>query len=253
MVALELGLGIAALALVCEYVDSTLGMGYGTTLTPLLLIAGFEPLQVVPVVLLSELITGFFAAWAHHRVGNVDLRRNSLHFRVAMVLGACSVVGAVGAVLIAVSLPAFYVQLYIGVLVVAMGLIILWKRNGKRAFSWPKIVGLGALAAFNKGISGGGYGPLVTSGQMLSGVNGKNAVGITSLAEAFTCLVGVAVYVAANHMIDWQLAPFLIAGAVVSVPVSALTVKRIDMGGLTVVIGAATLVLGAFTLWKLFS
>ncbi|GAF92609.1 unnamed protein product, partial [marine sediment metagenome] len=29
-------------ALFCEYIDSSLGMGYGTTLTPVLLLAGFE-------------------------------------------------------------------------------------------------------------------------------------------------------------------------------------------------------------------
>ena len=38
------------LAFVCEFVDSTLGMGYGTSLTPILLLMGFEPLQVVPAV-----------------------------------------------------------------------------------------------------------------------------------------------------------------------------------------------------------
>ena len=31
---------IVTAAFLCEYVDSTLGMGYGTTLTPLLLILG---------------------------------------------------------------------------------------------------------------------------------------------------------------------------------------------------------------------
>jgi hypothetical protein len=29
-------------------------------------------------------------------------------------------------------------------------------------------------------MSGGGYGPVVTGGQLLSGVNGKNAIAITS-------------------------------------------------------------------------
>lgn len=66
-------LAIFLAALACEYLDSSLGMGYGTTLTPLLLIAGFEPLQVVPAVLLSELLTGVTAGALHHRDGNVDL------------------------------------------------------------------------------------------------------------------------------------------------------------------------------------
>lgn len=65
---------IFLVALICEYMDSTLGMGYGTTLTPVLLLMGFSPLQVVPTVLLSELISGLLAAFFHHREGNVNLK-----------------------------------------------------------------------------------------------------------------------------------------------------------------------------------
>ena len=176
-----------------------------------------------------------------------------LEDKVALVLGLCSIVGVGVAVLIAINLPAFYIKLYIGLLVATMGVLILWKRHAERAFSWAKIVGLGVVAAFNKGISGGGYGPLVTSGQMLSGVNGKNAVGITSLAEGLTCVAGVVLYFFTNHLIDWQLAPFLIVGAVLSVPLSALTVKRIEHKKFVVLVGAVTLVLGLFTLWKIFT
>ena len=48
-------LAIFFAALACEFMDSSLGMGYGTTLTPLLLMAGFEPLQIVPAILLHAL------------------------------------------------------------------------------------------------------------------------------------------------------------------------------------------------------
>ena len=69
-------LGIGAAAFVCEYVDSTLGMGYGTTLTPLLLLMGYKPLEIVPVILLSELISGLMAGAFHHFQGNVNFRPN---------------------------------------------------------------------------------------------------------------------------------------------------------------------------------
>ena len=48
------------------FVDSSLGMGYGTTLTPLLLLMGYEPVEIVPAVLLSECITGVLAGACHH-------------------------------------------------------------------------------------------------------------------------------------------------------------------------------------------
>ncbi len=52
---MEVGLFIILFAFAAEYTDSTLGIGYGTSLTPILLVLGFSPLEVVPVVLLGGL------------------------------------------------------------------------------------------------------------------------------------------------------------------------------------------------------
>ncbi|MCK4232918.1 hypothetical protein KAX75_00695, partial [candidate division WOR-3 bacterium] len=57
---------IAALAFCCEYIDSSLGMGYGTILSPVLIIMGFDPLIVVPSILLSQAVGGFTASIFHH-------------------------------------------------------------------------------------------------------------------------------------------------------------------------------------------
>jgi uncharacterized membrane protein YfcA len=133
-----------------------------------------------------------------------------------------------------------------------MGVIILATLNRNYPFSWKKIVGLGLLAAFNKGISGGGYGPVVTGGQILSGVKEKSAIGIASLAEGLTCVVGVATYVAfTNHTVDWRLAPSLVVGAIVSVPFAAFAVKKFKTGKLRLLVGIATVALGLLTLLKL--
>lgn len=249
---IELSVLIILLAFVCEYVDSSLGMGYGTTLTPLLLIMGYNPLQIVPAVLLSELITGLTAGFFHHKAKNVNLKVGSQDFKTAMVMGSLSIVGTIIAVAVALNLPKFYIKLYIGILVLGMGILILATLKRKFKFSWKKITSLGLLAAFNKGLSGGGYGPIVTSGQILSGVNSKNAIGITSLAEGLTCLVGVITYFAfTNHSIDWHLAPSLVMGALLSVPFAALTVKKVKERGLKLIVGVATLILGMFTLGKI--
>ena len=253
MEALELFLPIILLAFICEFIDSSLGMGYGTTLTPLLLLMGYNPLQIVPAILLSELFTGFGAAFFHHKFKNVNFKIGNSDLKVALIMGGCSVFGALIAVLLALSLPAFTVKLYIGVLVFIMGVIILATLNRSFPFSWKKIVGLGLLAAFNKGISGGGYGPVVTGGQILSGVKEKNAIGIASLAEGLTCVVGVAAYFAlTNHTVDWRLAPSLVLGAILSVPFAALAVKKFKTDKLRLLVGIATIILGAWTLVKLF-
>lgn len=245
-------LAVAAGAFFCEYVDATLGMGYGTTLTPVLLLFGFGPLEVVPAVLFSELFTGIAAGISHHNAGNVSLRPGTRHFKISMVLAACSVLGTVAAVLIAVSIPKAYLKLYIGLLVLSMGLVILVFHNHRRRFSWRKIVGLGVLASFNKGMSGGGYGPVVTSGQILSGVEGRSAVGITSFAEGLTCAVGVTVYCLTTGALPWTLCAPLAIGALLSVPLSAWSVKRISTARFTLAIGVITTLLGIVTLARVF-
>ncbi|NQT79707.1 MAG: sulfite exporter TauE/SafE family protein [Candidatus Aminicenantes bacterium] len=250
---IEFSVLIIFLAFVCEYIDSSLGMGYGTTLTPLLLIMGYPPLQIVPAILLSELVTGLSAAFFHHKFKNANFKIGTTDFKIVSVMAGCSIFGASGAVLIAINLPVFYIKLYIGLLVFSMGVIILVSLNRKFKFSWKKITSLGILAAFNKGISGGGYGPLVTSGQILSGIKLKNAIGITSLAEGLTCLVGVITYfIFTNHTIKWNLAPSLVLGAILSVPFAAYTVKKFRSKHLRLIVGICTLILGLVTLGKLF-
>jgi hypothetical protein len=239
---------------------------------------GFQPLQVVPSILVSELITGLLAAGLHHYFGNVNLKPKTLkpkkifialknlgfkksfaqgipdHLKVSLLIAACSVIGSIAAVFVAISLPQFYLKLYIGLLIFIIGIVILITLNKNYGFSWKKITGLSLIASFNKGISGGGYGPVITGGQLLAGVNEKNAIGITSLAEGLTCGVAILVYLLTKNIIDWSLAPYLIIGAVLSAPLSAYTLQKIKKPkNLRRTIGLATIILGLITLIKLFA
>ena len=242
---------IALMAFICELVDSSLGMGYGTTLTPIMLALGFEPIQIVPAVLFSEAITGVLAGLFHHEFGNVNLRFGSRDFKIAATLTGLSIVGVLLATFIAVNVPSWVVKLYIGVLVLSLGFYILFNHKKEHPFSWWRIAGLGWLAAFNKGISGGGYGPVVTTGQVLSGVRGRNAVGITSLAEGITSIVGVGIYLLIGIPLTWSLVVPLLLGAILSVPISAYVVSRLPAGRLTVIIGGISTALGGYTLVRL--
>jgi len=241
---------LVTLAFVAEYVDSSLGMGYGTTLTPILLIMGFAPLQVVPLVLLSEFLSGVTAGLLHHRCGNVDFGRGTEARKVVWILASCSVVGTLVAVLLAVSLPKTVVKLYISGMILAMGLFILLGRFIAHKLSWRRIIALGTIAAFNKGISGGGYGPLVTGGQILAGVSEKKAVGITSLVEGLVCIVGLITYLLLHGMPEWGLGVPLVLGAMLSVPMATWTVRVLPERLLRRSIGYATGFLGLLTLVK---
>jgi uncharacterized membrane protein YfcA len=244
-------LAIFLAALACEFMDSSLGMGYGTTLTPVLLLAGFEPLQIVPAVLLSELMTGLTAGLLHQRDGNVDFLHDARARKTTMLLGSLSGIGALLAVWVAVSISKFWLGLFITAIILSMGVIILLTRNRQVPYRAGGIVTVGAVAAFNKGLSGGGYGPLVTAGQVVSGLPAKHAVAVTSVAESLTCLIGLLGYLAMGKSIAWELAMPLTLGALLSVPMATLTISRTSEASLRGVVGVVTLVLGVVALLKL--
>ena len=238
-------------AFACEYMDSSLGMGYGTTLTPLLLLAGFAPLHIVPAVLLSELLTGLAATAMHHRDGNVNLWRDRQARRTFLLLALLSTLGAVTAVIVALKISVFWLSLAIVTIVLTMGVLTLVTARRQLRYRASAILAIGLIAAFNKGLSGGGYGPLVTSGQMVSGVAARQAVAITSMAEALTCLVGLGAYLVLNGGIDWTLTLPLAAGALLSVPLATATVSWLPEDWIRRAVGSLTLVLGVVLLLKL--
>lgn len=275
----QVGIWVILLAFAAEYMDATLGMGYGTSLTPLLIsipALGFAPLQVVPAILLSELVVGTLAGLFHNAVGNVKLfgdtmkfkpltaaieekgfiqgLRHSMptHLKMVVLIASLSAVGAVAAALIAIHIPEFILRLYIAVLVLSIGVYILATLKKTFKFTWGKLMGLGALASFNKGMSGGGYGPVVTGGQLLAGVDAKASIAVTSMAEGFTCVFGLVTYLIATPHVDLALAPYLLIGGLCSVPLSALSVKRMRTTRLRLLIGIAVIVLGMYSLVKVF-
>lgn len=270
-ITLGLFIAVAVIALLCEYMDVSIGMGYGTTLTPLLLIIGFAPLNVVPAVLLGQLAGGVAGGYFHHRVGNIslDFRRDeklikektyglgyiprSLDAKVILILALSGIIGGVIGVISAINIPTIVLKTYIGVMVMGIGILILLWRNRKSSFSFRKLVGVGLLAAFNKGISGGGYGPLVTGGQMLSGREVKNSIGSTTVAEVAVCAIGFLSYIFLKGGIYWTLAAATSIGSVTAGPLAALTVKKLGAKKLKLVVGLVITILGALTLAETFT
>ncbi len=247
-------IAFACLAFACEFVDSSLGMGYGTTLTPILLLVGYELEVVVPVVLLSEFITGLTAGGFHHALGNANFKLGSRDSKVVAVLGGAGILGALVAVLFLTRVPRYYAKLYFGLMITAMGFIILLRRNGTYRFSWAKLVGLGLISSFNKGMSGGGYGPLVVGGQVLSGCEAKAAVGCTSLAESFVCLVALIAFAATGVFPTTALAIPIVLGALLSAPCAAAMTRYLDSKvDLKRVVGVVVLLLGFLCLYKVLA
>jgi len=236
-------------AFLTGYIDTCVGGGHGTILTPILILLGFPPSMVVPAILLSEIGIGILSVILNHRAGNIRLARGEHHRQVLLVLAAASLVGSVIAVTAAVKLPAHWVNLYIGLVIIAVGLLLM-KKPAFGEVSMKRIMMLGTIAAFNKSISGGGYGPLLTSGQVLSGVCEKGAVSITPPARGLTGLIAVVLYFMAKNTLEISLAVPLILGSLLAMPVAVMTVAAIDAAMLRRGITLATLVLGLLLVIK---
>lgn len=246
---------IALIAFFCESIDSSLGMGYGTILTPVLLFLGFDPLEVVPLVLFSEFLTGISSALMHHRRGNVNLSKGSRELKVAVILAGCGIFGTISAAFLALNVfSTTFIKGYIAILLLIIGTGTFLTTRHRQIFSWKKIFILGTIASFNKGLSGGGYGPLVTGGQILAGLKGKNAIGITSLAEGLTCLIGVIAYSLLNSsQINWYLGIAILTGALLSIPISVNIVKILKEKTIKRIISISLLTLGIVTLYQTFN
>ncbi|MCU4800107.1 sulfite exporter TauE/SafE family protein [Halobacteria archaeon HArc-gm2] len=209
---------------VFETLDSASGMGFGTSLAPLLFSLGYAPLEVVPVLFVTETATGLLAGVLHHEFENVTFsarRPVTEATRAVFVLvgfGTAGTLLAIGLAYLVVALPARAIEIYVAVLVIAMGVFGLLRQFLPREMTYRprRLAGFALLAGLNKGISGGGYGPVATLGQIYAGVYEKTATAITSLSEGIVSLVGALAYVglfAAGFPISYGLFPSLFTGA----------------------------------------
>lgn len=244
---------VTILAFVFQYTDASLGMGYGTSLTPLLLVVGFGLLEIVPALLLSQFVTGIVGGLFHHYFENVDLRVGSTDLKITGILTFFSIIGVAASGIAFVSVAEAYIEAYIGILVLSIGIVVLVTFGRTFVLTMRKIVFLGLFAAFNKGISGGGYGPIATGGQILSGVHSKSAIGIGAVAEGLTSAVGAVMFFLFIPGAQWGLVPWLLLGGLVSVPAAAFTVKKIHARNLRVMVGIAICALGVITLIQVAS
>ncbi len=241
------------LCFVCELIDSGLGMGYGTILTPSLLLLGYDAQDIVPTILLSELLSGFTASFFHNEIKNVDLSFRGKDLKSAAILAGGSIAGVTAGVFLAVNISKQLLNVGVGCIILLSGLFVLLLARTVVEYRTWKMVLLSIVASFNKAVSGGGYGPLVTSGQVLSGVQGKSSVGITSFAEAFTCLFAVSLFLAKGGGVSFVIFIPMCAGALISVPFSVFAINKTKESYLKVIIGVVTMLMGGLTLLKALS
>jgi len=122
------------LSMFMEIVDAGLGMGYGTVLSPLLIIMGYNPLLVIPAILLSQSMGGFTATFFHHKHKNAIYTKKSKDLKISLMISIYGILATVLGAFIAININKLILKTYIGVLILLIGILLL--SNRKYIFSW---------------------------------------------------------------------------------------------------------------------
>jgi len=241
---------LLALSFSSGLIDLSLGMGYGFTVTPVMLLLGYTTAETVPTVLFSSFIGGAASSFFNHRQRNADFTPGGRDLKIALVTGGLGVAGAVVGVNTSMILPERAVGLYIGILVIALGALMLTSKALISSFSWPKMTIISILGSFNKGISGSGFGPIITTGAIMSGLDEKTSVSIQALSETLVSLVGFATYMALQSQVKVPMIAAMSLGVTLASPFAAAIVKKARGNTLKTMIGVLSLIVGASTLIK---
>jgi len=265
---------IVVLAFACEFIDASVGMGYGTIGAPVLIVMGFDPLFVIPAILLSQAVGGLTASLFHQRNRNVSFSSKSKDLKIFLIITGAGVLATIAAAILALNIPKVWLKTYIGVLVLAMGVLILL--HLRLRFSYKTMIGVGIISGFNKALSGGGFGPVVTGGQIISGHKAKRAIGVTTFSEAPICITGFITYIVvklikqdptpllsrpvediassifSTSILRWDLIVALLIGVIFVAPLGPLLTKKIIKMKWHYILGPLIILLGAWVLIKTY-
>lgn len=239
-------LALAVGAFVMMIVDSSLGMLYGTILSPVLIGAGFEPLLVVPAILLSQAIGDLSATPFHQKFGNADFKGLTRDVKVVLAMVIPGLIAVVIGALIAVRLPNAVIKTYVGIMVIVMSSIVLTRRRFRYRFKFHMLYG--TVASFNKVVSGGGFGPITSTGGIIGGLKSRVSVATTSFAELVICVGSFISYLILRGMIDTHFAGALCVGAFAGGMVGPYLASRVNQAKLRVFMAVFGLASGSWLL-----
>lgn len=238
---------IAVLGFLLAYMDTAIGMGFGTLGTPILLIIGYSSKVAVPSILVAQGIAAALGFILHHKYKNVnlwDIKGNDA--KVALRLVVFGVIGTILATALAIHITKLYVNTYVGLLVISMGILLIL--NYKMKFSWNKINVISFVSGFNKAISGGGYGPVATTGLVVSGHPLKNAIGVALLSVFVINFTAFALYLFSNTITNFTLPIFLCVGSMLGSQVGPRMTKGMNKERSIKIIAVLAIILGVLTI-----
>jgi uncharacterized membrane protein YfcA len=236
--------------LICGFVDSTLGMGFGVTSSTILITFGITPAVASASVHAAEAVVDLFSAAIHHKLGNVD---KEIWLRMAVPGVLSAVLGA--SVLSWMSLAS--AKPIVRVTLILMGGVVLYRHTIKYRIRKVKLkdkeaMALGFVAGFIDVLGGGGWGPIGTPSLILSGSDPKKAVGTIEFTEPFVSLAAVITFgfTIGFEEFMWNLTMPMILGGLILSPVSGYLVTKIPRKWLGILIGVWLIALNLYGLLR---
>ncbi|MBM3943756.1 MAG: sulfite exporter TauE/SafE family protein [SAR202 cluster bacterium] len=234
-----------------QFVDGSMGMGYGTTSASLLVAAGFLPALVSASVHTAETFTTFVAGLSHLRMGNAD-KKIVIPLAVSGVIG-----GVLGAYFLSSLVSGDATRPIVGAILLLLGIRILaqafqGKLVSNRVGRLPKrlLLPLGLVAGAVDAVGGGGWGPIATSTLVSHNhATPRRIVGSVSLSEFFVTLsiTLTFIFTLGIHNFLWKITIPLLLGGILVAPVAAYVSRRVPGKALGIAVGLLLIVLNSRT------
>jgi uncharacterized membrane protein YfcA len=249
-------LGMVLVGYLAQFVDGTLGMGYGVFSASLLVSIGLYPVVASASVHTAEIFTTLLSGVSHFKLGNVK-RDLVLSLAIPGVIG-----GVAGAYFLA-SVPGKTIKPFVAIVLLMMGLLILYRflvrKNPitpqKNGYSYWKLTLLGLAAGFMDAVGGGGWGPIATPSLILDG-NGepRQVVGSVNLVEFFVTVAETLTFLitVGPEAFRWDIVVALLIGGAIAAPLAAFICKKLPHKALGSLIGVALVGLNVRTLLSFF-
>lgn len=238
------------LAIFMELIDTSMGMMYGTILSPLLISIGFDPKLVIPSILISQAIGGIIGTVRHHNYNSVNFKGWTNDTKIVSAVVLPGVSACLLGTLIAISVPVWVLRTYVGLLVIMMGILCLKPYSYK--FAWWKIYVIGIVSAFNKALSGGGFGPITSTGKILGGLNSKVSIATTTYAEVPICLLSFLFWIILRGSIEIAFPLALCFGAAIGAAIGPWITYKVKSDKLRSFVAVLAIISGIWCITKLF-
>lgn len=240
------------LGFLAEMIAGSMGMGYGSICTAVLLLLNVPPHISSASIHSAQTFTTAAGSISHYKLRNIN-------FKMVRILAPYAVLGAVVGSLSLHLLDKNYNHLLkplIALYTLGVGLNIFTKyffnRNNKSLISSKRsnFPLLGIAGGFIDAFAGGGWGPLVTGSLIKNGRTPRYVVGTSTFVKFLLTTTSAITFFLSLDGHHWHIILGLLVGGVVTAPFSAMLTAKLPMRKMTLMISIIVIILSSISLYK---